>query len=81
MQTSADELERLAETHDLITLTEEEERMIHAFRLFKDKKHKPGAIFTWQTTPEIAGGELPSRIITPQQNRQEFERIAGGLRR
>ena len=82
MQTTADELERLAETHDLTTLTEEEERMLYSFRLFKDRKHKPGAVFTWQTTPEIDGGELPSKIITPRQNREEFDRIiAGGRRR
>jgi hypothetical protein len=69
MHASADELERLAETHELTTLTPEEERLLYAFRLFKDRKHKPGAIFTWQTTPEIAGGELPSRIVTLDQLR------------
>ena len=65
MHTTAEELEKIAETHDLTMLTEEEERMIYSFRVFKDRKHKPGAVFTWQTTPEIDGGELPSRIIKP----------------
>lgn len=62
---TTDQLERLAETHELTTLTEEEERMLHAFRLFKDKRHKPGAVFKWQTHPDSAGGELPSKIVRP----------------
>lgn len=69
METTADELERIAETHELTMLTPEEENMLHAFRLFKDRKHKPGAVFTWQTHPEHAGGELPSRIIKPDAGR------------
>ena len=65
MHATADELERLAETHELTTLTQEEERLLYAFRIFKDRKHKPGAVFTWQTHPDSEGGELPSRIIQP----------------
>lgn len=69
MQTTADELERLAESHELSVLTEEEERLLYSFRLFKDRRHKPGAVFTWQTTPESKGGDLPSQIITPEAAR------------
>lgn len=81
MHTTADELERLAETHELTTLTPEEENLIYAFRLFKDRKHKAGAMFTWQTHPDILGGELPAQIVTPEQHRQEYgELITGGRR-
>lgn len=69
MQATGDELERLAETHELSVLTEEEERLLYSFRLFKDRRHKPGVVFTWQTTPEVKGGDLPSQIITPDQSR------------
>ena len=68
MNATADELERLAETHELCTLTEEEERMIFSFRDFKSKPHKPGAIFKWQTHPEREGGEPESRIIRPDNS-------------
>lgn len=60
---TADELERIAETHDLFTMTPEEERMIFAFREFKLKRHKPGAVFTWQTHPDIQGGQVQSRLV------------------
>lgn len=73
---TADELERLAETHELTTLTDEEGNMIHAFRLFKDKRHKAGAMFTWQTHPEIEGGELPSRIIQPDYSKPRNRMVA-----
>ncbi len=69
MDATAEELEKLAETHELTTLTEEEERMIYAFRQFKDKPHKAGAMFTWQTHPESAGGELPRMLWTPDRRR------------
>ncbi len=66
---SAAELERLAETHDVAVLTDEEERMLFAFREFKAGKIKAGAIFTWQTHPEVQGGECRSRIIKPDDAR------------
>ena len=66
MEFTADELEQLAETHEVFKLTEEEERMVFAFREFKDRKHKPGAVFSWQTHPDIPGGELPRRLWTPR---------------
>lgn len=66
---STAELERLAETHDLCTLTDEEERMLFAFREFKNGKIKAGAIFSWQTHPEVPGGEVRSRIIKPDDAR------------
>lgn len=62
---SALELEKLAETHDLAVLTEEEERLIYHFREFKLRRHKPGAVFTWQTHPELDGGEVKSQILRP----------------
>lgn len=76
MNVTADELEKLAETHELCTLTEEEERIIFAFREFKLKRHKPGAIFTWQTHPEREGGEVRSMIVNPfdGHNRRMKER-------
>lgn len=65
MQVTAEDLAKIAETHELTTLTDEEGRMIHAFRLFKGKRHKAGAVFNWQTHPEIEGGALPSKIVRP----------------
>lgn len=69
MQATAEELERLADSHELTVLTSEEEELIYSFRVFKEKKHKPGAIFRWQTRPEKEGGNLPSRIIQPGPSR------------
>ncbi len=66
---SSAELERLAETHDLCTLTEEEERMLFRFREFKAGRIKAGAVFTWQTHPEVESGEPQSRIIRPDDAR------------
>lgn len=65
MQVTAEDLAKIAKTHELTTLTDEEGRMIYAFRLFKDKRQKAGAVFTWQTHPDIEGGALPNKIVRP----------------
>ena len=69
MSITVNQLEKLAVTHDVAVLTEEEERLIYSFREFKLRRHKPGAVFAWQTHPEIAGGEVQSRIIHPDSVR------------
>ena len=66
MELTAEELGELAKSHEVFQLTEEEERMLFAFREFKARKQKPGAVFTWQTHPITPGGALPKLLWTPR---------------
>lgn len=40
------------ESGEVLVLTDEEFAMVRCFRKFKAQKHKPGAMFRWQTHPE-----------------------------
>lgn len=60
------ELESMRQEDKILLLSEEEERMIRAFRGFKVRT-KPGGVFQWQTRPDAAvvAGQL-SLIQDPQ---------------
>lgn len=63
------EIETMKATGEAYELTEEEERMLHAFRRFKLRLRKNGQVFTWQTRmPE--GVQLvtdTAEIVTPSE--------------
>jgi hypothetical protein len=52
-----------------LTLTEEEENMLWAFRRFKLRMRKQGEVFTWQTRmPEgVQLAEETAEIVHPQE--------------
>lgn len=45
------EMERLKETGQLYMLSDEEIKVLNAFRRFKTRVRKAGEVFKWQTTP------------------------------
>jgi hypothetical protein len=44
-----DEIQRMRESGEALTLTDEEERMLWSFRRFKLRMRKNGEVFKWQT--------------------------------
>ena len=53
-----------------LTLTEEEENMLWAFRRFKLRMRKQGEVFTWQTrrAESIVLAEETAEILLPQES-------------
>ena len=64
-----DEIERMRASGEALTLTDEEQRILWAFRRFKLRIRKNGEVFTWQTCkPE--GVQLvtdSAEVILPQE--------------
>lgn len=62
------EIEAMRREDEILTLTEEEERMLRSFRGFKART-KPGGVFRWQTRPDDAVvGTLETSLITDPQD-------------
>jgi hypothetical protein len=64
-----DVISRMREEGKALTLTEEEENMLCAFRRFKMRMRKQGEVFTWQTRkPEgVQLAEDTAEIVLPQE--------------
>ena len=64
-----DTIDRMRETGEALTLTDEEERMLWSFRRFKLRMRKNGEVFKWQTALPT-GVQVVSEtanVITPAE--------------
>jgi hypothetical protein len=62
------EIEAMRREDKILALTEEEERMLRAFRGFKART-KPGGVFKWQTRPDEAVVLAPdTAMVTDAQD-------------
>jgi len=67
-----DTIDRMRESGEALTLTDEEQRMLQSFRRFKLRMKKNGEVFKWQTAVPL-GVQVVSEtanIVMPEESEQ-----------